>query len=200
MIEALLLGLIGGVIPGPVLAATFTEILQNGFIKSLRIILLAMFTETIVALISLVALTYFKLPQTFFYIISFIGAGVLIWIATSIWKIKKIDTDDKIHFSFAKIASMILANGLVWIFWITVCIPKAVRLGEQLLFGQYIFLVFVEIGWLVSTVVVALIFSNFRKYLSNPKIVPVIFKVFALIFIYFAISMIYNSLIFFIDF
>ena len=34
LISAFILGLIGGVIPGPVLAATFTEILQYNFLKS----------------------------------------------------------------------------------------------------------------------------------------------------------------------
>ncbi|PIV58084.1 MAG: hypothetical protein COS14_11475 [Bacteroidetes bacterium CG02_land_8_20_14_3_00_31_25] len=50
IIFAFILGLIGGVIPGPVLAATFTEILQSGFLKSLRIIIWAFLVETTVAL------------------------------------------------------------------------------------------------------------------------------------------------------
>ena len=57
IIFAFILGLIGGVIPGPVLAATFTEILQSGFLKSLRIILWAFIIETIVALISMLLLS-----------------------------------------------------------------------------------------------------------------------------------------------
>ena len=34
LIIALMLGLIGGVIPGPVITAVFTEILQSGFSKA----------------------------------------------------------------------------------------------------------------------------------------------------------------------
>ena len=56
LVIALMLGLIGGVIPGPVITAVFTEILQSGFIKSLRIIVIALVTETLVALISLIIL------------------------------------------------------------------------------------------------------------------------------------------------
>jgi len=197
LISAFLLGLIGGVIPGPVLAATFTEILQSGIRKSFRIILWAMLTETVVALISLIVLSSVGLPESFFRVLSLVGAAMLIWIATSVWKVRSLDTEEKVHFGLGKISAMIMANGVLWTFWITVCVPKAISLGERVVLGDYLFLVLVEIGWLVSTVLIAFLFSRFRKILSNPKIVPIIFKIFALIFIYFALDMAYKSIVFF---
>lgn len=198
IISAFILGLIGGVIPGPVLAATFTEILQSGFYKSLHIVLWAMFAETVVALISMLILSSLGLPESIFTVMSFVGAGVLIWIATSIWKIDKIDTDKKISFSLGKIFAMILANGVLWTFWITVCVPKAISLGERVFAGQFLFLTLVEVGWFVSTALVAYLFSQFRNVLSNPKIVSILFKIFALTFIYFALDMTYKSFRFFV--
>jgi threonine/homoserine/homoserine lactone efflux protein len=195
--SALVLGLIGGVIPGPVLTATFTEILQSGIPKSMRIILWAMFTETVVALISLLALSSMNFSESFFQGLSIIGAAILIWISTSIWKVHKIDTEEKVHFSLGKISAMIMANGVLWTFWITVCVPKAILLSEKVAFGNYLFLLLVEIGWLISTVMVAVVFSRFRKILSNPKVVPIIFKIFALTFVYFAVDMVYRSIKFF---
>ena len=197
LVSALVLGLIGGVIPGPVLTATFTEVLQSGMWKSMRIILWAMLTETVVALLSLLALSSMNFSERFFQGLSLVGAAILIWISTSIWKVHKIDTEEKIHFSLGKISAMILANGVLWTFWITVCVPKAILLSEKVAFGNYLFLLLVEIGWLVSTVLVAYIFSKFRKILSNPKVVPVMFKIFALTFVYFAVDMVYRSLKFF---
>jgi threonine/homoserine/homoserine lactone efflux protein len=199
IISALILGLIGGVIPGPVLAATFTQILQAGFLRSFRIILWAMFTETMVALVSLLVLSSFGLSQSFFMGLSLIGAGILIWISWSIWKIRRIDTDEKVYFGLGKISAMILANGVLWTFWITVCVPKAILLGQKIHYGQFLFLLLVEIGWLISTVIVAFLFSGFRKLLSNPRVVPIIFKVFSLVFLYFAVSMFYQSVNFFIN-
>ena len=199
IIAAFILGLVGGIIPGPVLAAIFTEILQSGFYKSMRIILWAMLTETIVALVALLVLSSFGFSATFFNALSFIGAGILIWISTSLWKIKSLDTDQKVYFSPWKIALMILANGVLWTYWITVCIPKAIELGQQLQYGQFLFLLFVEIGWFLATAGVALVFSRFRTILSNPRVIPFIFKFFALIFLYFAASMIYHSVIFFLS-
>ena len=197
LITAFVLGLIGGVIPGPVLATIFTEILQSNFLKSFRIIFIAMFTETVVALTSLIILSFLGFSEAVFMGISFIGAGILIWISTSIWKIKKIDTGEKVNFSFWKISAMMLANGVLWTFWVTICTPKAIFLGDKILLGEYISLGLVEIGWLISTTFLAFLFSRFRKLLSRPKTIPIIFKIFALIFVYFALDMIYKSITYF---
>ncbi len=73
LIIALMLGLIGGVIPGPVITAVFTEILQSGFSKSLRIIMIALVAETMVALISLLLFSALGLPESFFRGLSLVG-------------------------------------------------------------------------------------------------------------------------------
>lgn len=198
LITAFLLGLIGGLIPGPVITAIFTEILQSGFLKSFRIIFIAMFTETLVALICLLVLSAMDFQEAVFRGISFAGAAILIWISTSIWKVKRIDSEDRVNFGFWKITSMILANGVLWTYWITICIPKAMLLSQQLFLGEYIFMGFVQLGWLISTILAAFVFSRFRKLLSRPKVIPVVFKIFALIFVYFALDMTYRSIIFFI--
>ena len=195
---AFMLGLVGGIVPGPVLAAIFTEILQSGLYTSFRIAFWAMITETMVALVSVVAFSSFALSTSFFNAWSVVGAGILVSIATQLWGIRSLDIDKKISFSAAKIASMILANGVLWTFWITVCIPKAVALGAQIPLGQYIFLGVVEFGWIISTVGVAYVFSVFRNALSDPKVVPYMFRGFAVVFVYFAINMLYTSAVFFI--
>ena len=199
LITAFVLGLIGGVIPGPVLTAIFTEILQSSLLRSFRIIIMAMFTETVVALTSLLLLASLNLSEAVFRGLSFVGAVILIWIAISIWKIRTIDTGKRVRFGFWKISAMILANGVLWTFWITICVPKAIFLGQELFLGSYIFLALVEIGWLVSTSGVALIFSRFRNLLSKPKAVPIVFKIFACTFVYFAIDMTYQSIKFFLN-
>jgi threonine/homoserine/homoserine lactone efflux protein len=71
-------------------------------------------------------------------------------------------------------------------------------LGEGLHLGEYLFMGLVQLGWLISTLVVAFLFSRFRKVLSRPQVIPVLFKIFALAFAYFAIDMIYKSIQYFI--
>ena len=197
LVIALMLGLIGGVIPGPVITAVFTEILQSGYMKSLRIIMIAMVTETLVALISLVIFASLNFNQGFFYVLSLAGASILIWIALSLWKIRSLESGEKVDFGLWKIVVMILSNGVLWTYWITICIPKAILLGDHLNLGEYLFMGLVQMGWLISTMVVAFLFSRFRKALSRPRVIPVLFKLFSLAFAYFAIDMIYKSLRYF---
>ena len=193
LIEAFVLGLIGGVIPGPVLTAVFTEVLQGSFLKSLKIVLLAFAAESAVALLSMVLFTNMGFPEGVFKAISLVGAGILIWISTALWKVTSIESGDKLQFSFWKILVMILANGMLWTYWITICIPKAMKLGDSLMGGEYYFLTLVEVGWLITTTLTAFIFAQFRSLLSKPSVIPYLFKFFAVVFVYFALSLLYDS-------
>ena len=197
LIVACMLGLIGGMIPGPVITAVFTEVLQSGYIKSLRIIIIALVTESVVAVISLVILASLGFNEAFFRGLSLAGAAILIWISVSIWKVKTLDTGEKVHFGLWKIILMILSNGILWTYWITICIPKAILLGSQIHLGEYLFMALVQLGWLISTLVVAYLFSRFRLILSRPRVIPVLFKIFALAFAYFAADMIFKSIRYF---
>ena len=198
LIVACMLGLIGGMIPGPVITAVFTEVLQSGYLHSLRIILIALITESLVAVISLLVLASLGFNEAFFRGLSLAGAAILIWISVSIWKVKSLDSGEKVSFGVWKIVAMILSNGVLWTYWITICIPKAILLGSQINLGEYLFMALVQLGWLISTLLVALLFSKFRTILSRPRVIPVLFKVFALAFAYFAVDMMYKSLRFFV--
>jgi len=198
LVIALMLGLIGGVIPGPVITAVFTEIMQSGYLKSMRIIMIALVTETLVAVVSLMILASLDFNEGFFYGLSLAGAAILIWISLSLWKVRSLDSGEKVHFGLWKIVVMILSNGVLWTYWITICIPKAILLGDQLQLGEYLFMGLVQLGWLISTMVVAFLFSRFRTALSRPRVIPVLFKLFALAFAYFAIDMIIKSIQYFI--
>jgi threonine/homoserine/homoserine lactone efflux protein len=198
LVIAFMLGLIGGVIPGPVITAVFTEILQSGYLKSLRIIFIALVTESLVAVISLLFLHSMNLNEAFFRILSLGGAVILIWISLSLWKVRTLDTGQKVHFGFWKIIAMIMSNGVLWTYWLTICIPKAILLNDQIHLGAYAFMGLVQLGWLISTLVVGFLFSRFRKILSRPKVIPVLFRIFALAFAYFALDMVYKSVRFFI--
>ena len=197
LVIAFMLGLIGGLIPGPVITAVFTEILQSGYLKSLRIIFIALVTESLVAVISLLLLFSMNFNEAFFRALSLAGAVILIWISFSLWKVRSLDTGQKVHFGFWKIILMILSNGVLWTYWLTICIPKAILLSDHMHLGAYVFMGLVQLGWLLSTLLAGFLFSRFRKILSRPKVIPVMFKLFALAFAYFALDMVYKSLRFF---
>jgi threonine/homoserine/homoserine lactone efflux protein len=193
------LGLIGGATPGPILTSIFTDILRKGFINSLEIIFQALASEIIVASTILILFFYLNIPQSVFHIISFVGAGILIWLATLVWKIKKLDDKGKI-FSFKKIFLLTVFNGQLWIFWISICVPLAYNLSQKIIGGQFIFLLFFELGWLVATTAMAYVFSYFRKLITKGEFVQILFKIFALILIFFAIKLIVENIAFIIKF
>ena len=198
LLNPLLLGIIGGMIPGPVLSAIFTKILQSGFSKSLRLIFSALVIETSLALANLLAFSITPLDEKYFYMMTSVGALVLLWISRSLLRINKIDSEDQVSFSFSKIALLTVTNGLFWVFETTVCVPKAMVLDKLLPFGKYFFLGTFELGWLIGTIFIAFSFSRFRSLLIKPKIIGYVFKVFAFTFVYFAIDMVYKSYKFFV--
>ena len=197
LVVALMLGLIGGLIPGPVITAIFTEILQTGFLKSLRIILIALITETVVAIVSLLLFSSMGLSEAFFRGLSILGALVLLWIAFGVWKVKTLDSGKRIHFSLGKLLLIILSNGVLWTYWITICIPKALLLAQDVRHGDFLFMGLVQLGWLLSTLLVAFGFSRFRGIFTRPRVIPILFRIFSLAFVYFALDMLIRSILYF---
>ena len=112
---AVMVGFIGGAVPGPILTSAMAESLRVGFVKSLRVVWWAMASESLIVLFILAILSLFAVPQGVFYAISFIGAIILVWFAARIWRIKTIDGEGQL-FSFKKVFLLMAANGLFWLY------------------------------------------------------------------------------------
>lgn len=196
--EIFTLGIIGGAVPGPILTAVFTEVLNKGFRKSLIVALKALIAESLIAILVLSVFFAWNVPTDYFYIISFCGAIVLFWIAKQVWGIEKITGEAKEIFSFPKLLLLTVLNGAFWIFWITICVPRAFELKQIIPFGHMLFLILFEVGWLISVIILAYIFSRFRPLLLRKKLVSTVFKIFALLLIFFGLKSIWESLIYFI--
>src|SRR4030042_1154699 len=196
LLEAFTLGLIGGALPGPALASAFTDIIKFNFKKSLRIIFLFLLAELLVAGLSVLLFNSIASSDILFYSISFIGSAVLIWLSYKLWQVKNFGASAESIFTFDKILLLTITNGMLWTFWLTICAPKAYLLESKIICGQFLFILIFEFAWLLSIAAISFIFSRFRSYLSNPKVLPIIFKLFSFIFLLFAIERIYKSLSF----
>lgn len=193
IIEAFLLGLVGGAVPGPILTGTFTEILSSGLLKGLKIVFYALITETIGALLVVYIIYSLGLSKLAINLISIGGSIVLLWLAWGVWKIKEIDTERKtILFSFSKILLLTALNTGYWIFWITVGVPKALMLDKTIFAGKFIFLGVFELAWLIITILLAFIFFQFRPILHKKNLVGVTFKILALVLVVLAIKTIFQ--------
>lgn len=192
LLEILALGLILGAIPGPMLTAVFTEVMGRGFGEGFKVILRVLASELIMAGFILLALSSLDISQYYFHVISLTGAVFLVYLSHNVWKIDRIGCEQGEIFCFSKIFLLTVLNGAFWTFWITVCVPRAFALNEQILGGQFIFLATAEGGWLIMTSILAFIFSRFRSLLLQKNLISPIFKFLSLVLVFFAVRSLYE--------
>lgn len=183
LIEAFLLGLVGGAVPGPILTGTFTEILNLGFLKGIRVIFYALIAETIGALLVFFIFYAIGLNHLAIQVISICGAMVLFWLGYQVWKIKEINVEAKQILTFPKILLLTTFNSGYWIFWITIGIPKALTLDASVYGGKFIFLIVFEMAWFVMTFALAFVFYQFRPLLQRKNLIGTTFKVLAVVLV-----------------
>lgn len=195
LLEIFLLGLVAGAIPGPILTAIFTEVLRRGYTKGLKVVFKALGAEIITASLILMIVFNLNIPPFYFYILSIVGAVYLIWLGYKIWKITEVSNGQGEVFSFTKMLLLTVLNGGFWIFWLTICIPRAFALQESVSGGKYLFLLFFELGWIISTASLAFVFSRFRPWLLKKNLVSAVFKTFAILLVFFALKSAVESVI-----
>lgn len=183
LIEAFLLGLVGGAVPGPILTGTFAEILNTNFSRGMRIIFWALMAETIGALFTIYIFYQLGLSKIIIQVISVCGVVILFWLAFKIWKINKINSEPKKILTFSQVIFLTALNGGYWIFWITIGVPKALLLSNILTGGKFIFLTIFEFGWFFATTLLTFTFFKFRPLLERKNLVGITFKILALILI-----------------
>lgn len=157
----------------------------------------ALVAESLVAVVVLLFFFSWDIPTEYFYIMSFGGAIVLFWIAKQVWGIEKVAGDKTEVFSFPKLLLLTVLNGAFWIFWITICVPRAFELKQAVSGGHFLFLLFFEAGWLITVIVLSYIFSRFRPLLLKKKLISTVFKIFALLLVFFGLKSIWGSIVYF---
>lgn len=192
--EVVALGIIGGAVPGPMLTSVLTGTLRDGLSKGVVIALRVLLAETVFAFAILFVFFSYQVPYVVFYIISFGGALVLVWLAKQVWNVKKINNESGEIFSLWRMIILTGLSGAFWIFWITICIPRAFELKQLVVGGQYLFLAVFEISWLIATLSIAFLFSRFRTYLDKKNLVPYVFKFFAIMLVFFALKSLWFGL------
>lgn len=183
LIEAFLLGLVGGAVPGPILTGAFTEILSFGFLRGIKVIGYALLAETLGALLVFYIFYVTGLSHLLLQIISILGALVLFWLGSKVWTVSEINVEAKSILSIPKIFLLTALNSGYWIFWITIGVPKALALSTSFPGGKFFFLFAFEGAWLIMTLLLAYIFYKFRPLLLKKNLVGTTFKVLAAILI-----------------
>ncbi len=201
ILTPIILGLIGGVTPGPIILLAFSEVLKDskkGLANGGIYLIYAGLTEFFIGLFLIITSKSFQIPAIVFHILSIIGIALLIYIAIKIFNINSIKYDDKLtSIRPIHIIGLMILNGPLWIFWISVCLPSAFKLGQLINHGEYLFLLIFEISMMTGLGIMLFGFNTFRDYFSNYKIVRNTFRILTIILSLLIIKMIYSESFFF---
>lgn len=194
LIEAFLLGLVAGAVPGPILTGMFTEILNLGFLNGIKVIIYALIAETIGALLLFYVFYLVGISHVIVQIISLCGAVVLFWLSSKIWKIDEINIGSTQVLSFPKIVLLTALNSGYWVFWVTIGVPKALILDANIHGGKILFLSTFEVAWFITTFLLAFIFYKFRPILQRKNLIGITFKVLAAVLVLLGVKTLLNAL------
>lgn len=197
LLQAFVLGAIGGFIPGAVLTMLLVSTLQGGLKGGLRTFAWAMLAELIIVGVLLLAALQLPLHTSTFMAVGFVGGIVLLYFAWQVFKLRavRIQQNGPVLFTPSKIFLLSATNSPLYIFWTTICFPLIWRLGESLTLplAAISFFIIFEIAWATATLIMLLLFVFSRKTLTNEHVMHKVFIVIALILGGFGIHMLLQS-------
>ncbi len=198
---AIILGFVGGITPGPIILLAFSEILRSqkkGLVNGAMYLIFAGLTEFFIGLFLILTTSFLEIPQIILHTISLIGVIILLMLAYQIFQIHKIEykkTTKKVK--VWHIISLMLLNGPLWMFWISVCIPTAFKLGEMISYGEFLFLFIFEISMMIGLAIMLFGFNSFRSVFKNEKIISRVFLILSFLLFFIAVKVLYSEVLFF---
>lgn len=160
------LGFIGGVTPGPILILAFSDFLNSSShkLQALKIVLTVVFTETIIALFLIITSRSLRIPDFAFHLISILGITILISLMVKMFKVNDISySSERKNLSLVKIFFLMLFNGPLWVFWITICLPVVNEFGKMLVYGEYLYLIIFETSMIIGIVFMFILFIRLTR-------------------------------------
>lgn len=204
ILTPIFLGFIGGVTPGPIIFLAFSEVLKDskkGLVNGGVYLLFAGITEFFIGLFLISTSKNLNLSPIVFHALAIAGIILLIYIAINIFRINSINPKNKpTKINSKHIIALMLLNGPLWMFWLSVCLPAAFSLGQVFKYGEYLFLVIFELSMMSGLAIMLFGFNAFREHFSNEKIVRRIFQILTFLLSLLIIKMIYSESIYFYTF
>ncbi len=192
ILEVLFLGFICGLIPGPVVTAIFAETVRSGWRAARRIVAWAALGESLMSIICVASLSLLNPQSIVFAVLSACGTLILLNLSWSLWKVQRLDGDEPL-FTNRRVFMLSILNGMAWLFWITVCVPRAMALDGVLPGGRWLFIVLFELGWIAATLFLCYLFGFFRPYFLAPGRLHLFYRAVSLLFVLFAIKLAIGS-------
>ena len=89
---AIILGITGGIIPGPIIILAFSEVLRSpdkGLINGGKYLLFAGLSDFIIGLFLIATSSWLNIPPIVFHAIAIIGVIMLVYLSVQVYKIHK---------------------------------------------------------------------------------------------------------------
>jgi threonine/homoserine/homoserine lactone efflux protein len=202
VLTAITLGFIAGAIPGPIIFLAFSEILRSprqNFLTTSRYVYLAGITELFIGLFLVTTSSLISIPDFIFPGLSMLGGLLLVYLGfqtKQAYKSYQHNIEIK-PLSSTAIVVLMLLNGPLWLFWLSVNLPNAFLMGKSIFLGKYLFVCIFEIGMMSSMSILLFLFKSFRRIFSNTKLLKLLYLVLALALVFFGIKLLYSGALFF---
>ena len=197
LLQAFILGAVGGVIPGAVLTILLVSTMQGGLKTGLRAFFWAMFSEITIAGVLLLVAVQLQLGAAVFTWIGFVGSVVLFYFAWQVLKLRSVNVEsNSTLFTPVKIFLLSATNAPLYIFWTTICFPLIWQLASSwpITVAAPFYFLFFEIGWGLTTFIMLLLFVFSRKTLTDERVMRKVFIIISIILFGFGVEMLVQSL------
>jgi threonine/homoserine/homoserine lactone efflux protein len=143
---AFLLGVSGGLTPGPLLTFVIAQTLRHGAAEGTKVAFVPIVTDSPLIVIGLIALPHLAHLGPLLGALSLIGSAFLIYLAWQTWRVKAVDAAhaDEAPRSIRRGILVNLTNPNPYLFWFTVGVPTLVKAAQH--------------GWTAAAAFVAIFF------------------------------------------
>ena len=186
--EVIFLGFICGLIPGPVVTAVFAETLRSGWLAARRIVAWAALGESLMSLVCVAFLSVLDPRSPVFAVLSLFGTILLLFLAWNLGRVKESEESSTL-FTNRRVFVLSILNGMAWLFWLTVCVPRAMAFDGEVRGGRWLFILLFELGWISSTLTLCCVFGLFRPYFRDHRRLHRAYQVVAVLFVLFALKL-----------
>ena len=171
ILQTIVLWLIGGITPGPIILLCTSKILSDKSFSIYRWLgygLLAGFIEFIIGFFVVGTANMFQIPLMIFSILGIFGGIFLVYIAYTLYWSMSYQKWPSIQLDAKYVITYMLLNGPMRLFRVTVCLPIAMQLKQQLMYGEFIFVAIFEIAMILwLSAIIWSIYLGKKFFLKN---------------------------------
>jgi threonine/homoserine/homoserine lactone efflux protein len=186
LFEAVILGIIGGLLPGPILTMVVTDTIARGLQKSWLTVVYAIIAEFTLVGLMFTVLAFVDIPEVVLLGINIAGIVLLTYIAFNVWQSATNPLGNSTGISLKTMFGLMFLNSMPYMFWLTVCLPLIDELGGFVSYPVVWFFLAFELGWCASNFGLAAASHVLRDSIVKNGKLAYVFRGAAILLLFFA--------------